>query len=111
MRQPNTVKREIWIGLADVVALPGCKRLGRGKGAFVKVVLWADSDSDFYSKAKKAISELDLHLSELEDREPLVERLSRIEAGDETLQMAETVRMNPDSVVFGTFHIWEKTDA
>jgi len=102
---------EIWIGLAEVVALPGCKRLGSGKGAFVKVALWADSDSDFYSRTTKAISELDLQLLELEDREPLSKRLARTQAGDETLQMAETARMNPGDVVFGTFHIWEKTDA
>lgn len=105
------LKTEIWIGLAGVSALPECKRLGSGKGAFVKVALWANCDSDFYSKAKKAISELDLKLLELEDREPLDERLSRIQAGDETLQMAETARMNPNDVVFGTFHIWQKTDA
>ncbi len=109
MSQPTPVKNEIWIGLAEVVALPGCKRLGSGKGAFVKVALWADSDADFYSKAKRAISELDLHLLELEEREPVAERLSR--AGDEMTQMAETARKNPEDVVFGTFHIWQKTDA
>ncbi len=48
---------------------------------------------------------------ELEDREPLAKRLSHVEAGDETLQMEETARMNPEDVVFGTFHIWQKTDA
>jgi len=104
------MKNEIWIGLAEVVALPGCKRLGDGKGAFVKIALWADSDSDFSAKVNKAISELDLHLLELEDREPIAEMLSRIQAGDETKQMAETARMNPEDVVFGTFHIWQKTD-
>jgi len=111
MTPPETMKNEIWIGLAEVVALPGCKRLGDGKGAFVKIALWADSDSDFFAKVNKAISELDLHLLELEDREPLAKRLSQIEAGDETLQMEETARMNPEDVVFGTFHIWQKTDA
>jgi hypothetical protein len=105
------MKNEIWIGLAEVVALPECKRLGSGNGAFVKIALWADSDSNFYSKAERAISELDLQLLELEDREPLAERLSRIQAGDETEQMAETARMNPGDIVFGTFHIWQKTDA
>jgi hypothetical protein len=105
------MKNEIWIGLAEVVALPGCKRLGDGKGAFVKIVLWAHSDADFSAKVNKAISELDLQLLELEDREPLAKRLSHIEAGDETLQMEETARMNPKDVVFGTFHIWKKTDA
>jgi hypothetical protein len=105
------MKHELWIGLAEVIALPGCKRLGTGKGAFVKVALWANSDSDFYSRVAKAISELDLELLELEDREPLTKKMAHNQAGDETLQMAETARMNPTDVVFGTFHIWENTDA
>ena len=102
---------EIWIGLAEVIALPGCLRLAGGKGAFVKVALWPNSESDFCAKVHKAISELDLQMLELDDREPLAIRLSRIEAGDETLQMAETAKLNPRSVIFGTFHIWENTDA
>lgn len=105
------MKSEIWIGMAEVVALPGCKRLGSGKGAFVKVMLWADSDSAFYSKADRAAAELDLLLLELEDREPLAKRLSRIPPGDETEQMAETVRRNPEDIVFGVFHIWQNTDS
>ena len=105
------MNKEIWIGLAEVVALPGCKRLGSGKGAFVKVALWADSDADFCSRIRTAISELDLELVELDDREPLARRISRNQAGDESVQMAETARINPNDVVFGTFHIWENTDA
>jgi hypothetical protein len=105
------MKKEIWIGLAEVVALPGCKRLGKGRGAFVKVAVWASSDSDFCSKVTKAISELGLQLVELEDRETLVSRLTRVEPGEETLQMAETAKMNPADTVFGIFHIWENTDA
>lgn len=101
---------EIWIGLAEVLALPGCKRLGTGKGAFVKVMSWANSESDFYSKIRSAVSELDLELIELEDREPLAKRMSRNPGGDETTQMADTARTNPNDIVFGTFHIWEKTD-
>jgi hypothetical protein len=105
------MSNEIWIGLAEVVALPGCKRLGTGQGAFVKIALWASSDSDFCTKVEKAISDLDLRLLELEDREPFSKRLSRIEAGAETLQIAETAKKNPGDAVFGTFHIWEQTDA
>src|SRR5260370_36083011 len=63
----RAMKNELWIGLAEVVALPRCERLGGGKGAFVKVALWADSDSDFFAKVDKAVSELDLQLLELED--------------------------------------------
>jgi hypothetical protein len=51
-----------------------------------RLALWAGSDSDFSAKANKAISELDLQMLELEDREPLAKRLLHIEAGDETLQ-------------------------
>jgi hypothetical protein len=105
------VKSEIWIGVAEVVALPGCKRLGTGKGAFVNVALWADSDSDFYSRASRAISALDLEMLELEDREPMAKRLSRKGASEETLQIAETAGKHPEQIVFGTFHVWEKTDA
>lgn len=105
------MENEIWIGLAEVVTLPGCKRLGTGRGAFVKIALWATSDSDFYSRVEEAISALGLKLGDLEDREPLATRLSRITTGEETLQMAKTAKENPDDVVFGTFHIWEQTDA
>lgn len=105
------MKNQIWIGLAEVVPLPGCRRLGIGKGAFVKVALWANSDSDFCSKASKAIFELDLKLLELEDREPIANRLTRSGAGEETLLMAETAEASPNDAVFGTFQVWENTDA
>src|SRR6202035_1950974 len=101
IRTKLNMKSEIWIGLADVVPLPGCKRLGTGKGAFVKVALWANSDSDFCSKVARAISDLDLKLLELEDREPIVNRLIHSKVGEETLLIAETAKMNPNDAVFG----------
>lgn len=105
------METEIWIGLAEVVSLPGCQRLGSGKGAFVNIALWASSDFDFQTKAAEALGQLDLHLVELEDREPLAKRLSSREGTEEVLRMAEIADRNRTNAVFGTFHIWERSDA
>src|SRR5260370_17826769 len=64
----RAMKNELWIGLAEVVSLPRCERLGGGKGAFAKVSLCAISDSTFFSKVNKPVSSLVIKLLEFYDR-------------------------------------------
>jgi hypothetical protein len=104
---------QIWIGLAEVAALEGCRRLGDSKGASVNVVAWANSEPDFRSRVRKVVAELDLKLLDLEDCEPFSKRQAQWEVDDVILQMVDTANEehNRNNVVFGTFHLWKKADA
>jgi hypothetical protein len=102
---------EVWIGLAEVIAVTGTDALGKAKGAFVNVVAWANSGEHFHSKVETMATRLDLRLLGLEDVEPFSKRSVEKEVDDQIFQMADTARDNPADVVFGTFHLWNKTDA
>jgi hypothetical protein len=101
---------QIWIGLAQVVPMKGCRRFGNCKGAFVNIVAWAGSMDDFCRRVDNAVTDLDLKLLELEDCEPFARRIKHYGVADEILQMVDTAQENRAATVFGTFHMWKKSD-
>jgi hypothetical protein len=102
---------QIWIGLAEVVAVEGCRPLADARGAFVNVVTWANSEAGFHSKVSKMAAELQLQLVDLEDCEPFSKRRAEWEVDETILDMVDRVNEEPEVVAFGTFHMWHESDA
>lgn len=85
---------------------PGNNILGRAKGAYVNVLASATNAFEYTDKVKQALDEAGLNLLEIENPEPLSERLSAWTVDEEIITMAKTVR-KIDSVTFGTFYKFE----
>ena len=105
----KTARKEIWIGLVGVTPRPGNNLIGDAKGAYVNVLASAKSASEYTDKVERALDEVGLNLIEIENPEPLAERLSKWSVDEEIMMMAETVK-KIDSVVFGTFYEYDSDD-
>lgn len=106
MNKRKAPQKDIWIGLVGVTPQPENDLLGDAKGAYVNVLASATSASEYTDKVKRALHEAGLSLIEIENPEPLSERLSKWSVDEEIMTMAETVR-RIDSVTFGTFYKYE----
>ncbi len=105
---------DIWSGLACLKANPkvrNFRRFGKGKGAYVNVVAWAQSRSAFEEKVKRHVDTLDCILVELDQVQLLESRMSAMDFPEEFINMRQTANRQPDDTVFGTFHIWHQEDA
>ena len=106
--------KDLWSGVACLKASPEVKnfrRFGKGKGAFVNIVAWADSQSDFEVHVKRQVEDLDCILVELEGVHLLEDRMKAEEYPEELITMRETANRQPDDTVFGTFHVWYQNES
>jgi hypothetical protein len=99
----------IWIGLADVVPCQGNHELGDSKGAYVKVVAPALSDSDFSEKVAEAFLSCDFLVKNLEDVQTFVDYLEKRSVPDDLKDLAKQAQVD-ESVLFGTFHAYDKDE-
>ena len=106
---------ELWVGLAALKPDPVCKnfrRFGKGRGAYVNVVAWAESPQEFERKVRTiAKKDLDCILVELENIERLEQRMCADEFPEEFINMRATAHRQPEDTVFGGFHTWLQDDA
>lgn len=105
---------QLWTGIACLVADPNCKEFQRfgddGKGAYVNIVAWARSESEFGERVKQVSTELDCILLEVEHVQLLDKRLEEPDYPEELLTMRSTAERQPNDIVFGTFRIWTQSD-
>jgi hypothetical protein len=105
---------QLWTAIACVVADPACKPFRRfgddGKGAYVNVVAWAESEEDFHKRIERASKELDCILLELDGVQLLETRMEEPDFPDELLEMRTTAMRQREDTVFGTLHIWTQSD-
>jgi hypothetical protein len=107
-------KSNIWTGLACLKANPRVKnfrRFGKGRGAYVNVVAWANSAEAFADGIKVRAEGLDCILVELEDVKLLEVRMSEPDYPEELITMRATAIRQPKDTVFGTFHIWHQNES
>ena len=104
----------LWTGIACLVADPKCenfKRFGEdGKGAYVNIVAWADSQETFSQRVQNVVTELDCILLELDKTQSLDTRMQERDYPEELLTMKATAQRQPNDIIFGTFHIWMESD-
>ena len=105
---------KLWTGVACLVADPNCKEFRRfgddGKGAYVNIVAWADSEEEFGQRAKQAAKGLDCIVLELEHIQLLEERIEDPESPEELITMRTTAQRQPADIIFGAFHTWVQSD-
>jgi hypothetical protein len=105
---------DVWTGIACLKANPKVKnfrRFGKGKGAYVNVVAWADSQAAFEEKVKRHTEGLDCILVELANVQLLESRMNMPDFPEELITMRQTANRQPSDTMFGTFHIWDQDDA
>lgn len=105
---------ELWTAVVCLVADPNCKGLQRfganGKAAYVNVVAWAESESDFRRRLDRTAPDLDCVLLDAERVQLLDSRLNEPDCPEELITMRTTALRQRNDVVFGTFHTWTQTD-
>jgi hypothetical protein len=105
---------ELWTGLACLVADPKCEEFRRfgddGKGAYVNIVAWADSEESFVERVRQAAIELDCILLEIDSTQLLDSRMEEPDYPDELITMRATAQRQPNDTIFGCFHIWAQSD-
>lgn len=88
--------------------------LGEMKGAFVNIVTWAVDAEEYRHNAQLVIGGLGgLFVSDVLNPEPVEDRRAR--AGSDFDQNSEDLilraQSNPNAILYGSFHLFEKDDA
>jgi hypothetical protein len=102
------MNKQIWIGLAEVRPLPGCKLLEEAKGAYVHVMAWAETPEQFQKMAALRAADLSLEIVQIRETQPWLIRNSADELRDEFFEMETRISSNVRGVAFGRFHAWLK---
>src|SRR4030081_1200387 len=103
--------RQLWIGKLEVRPLKGSHILGDAKGAFVNVVTWACDAEEFRRNADLVLGELRLFILEVEDAEPVSTRREKAMFEDAIEDMVARAQENPNAIIYGTFHTWDRDSA
>lgn len=110
----GSVAMELWTGLACLVADPQCQEFRRfgddGKGAYVNIVAWADSEESFVERVRQAATELDCILLEIDGTQLLDSRMEEPDYPDELITMRATAQRQPNDTIFGCFYTWAQSD-
>jgi hypothetical protein len=104
-------KKRLWIGKVEVRPLKASRALGTAKGAFVNMVTWASSAEEFRRKANLVLAELDLGIVDVENPEPVSTRRKKAILEDVIEEMITRAQDNPNAIIYGTFHTWDRDTA
>jgi hypothetical protein len=106
--------KKLWIGVVEVRRLSAKSEiLGEMKGAFVNIVTWAADAEQFRHNVELVIGGLGgLFVSDVLNPEPVEDLRAR--AGSEFDEDVEDLilraQSNPNAILYGTFHMFEKDD-
>ncbi|HKV91802.1 MAG TPA: hypothetical protein VJW20_04560 [Candidatus Angelobacter sp.] len=108
----ETNLHQLWIGLVEVRPGPNCDILDGGKGAFVNIVTWAANADEYERKARLVLDELHLDVVGVENAEPVDARRAHEGSLTDSIEdMVSRAEGNPNAIIYGTFHIYEKDNA
>ena len=112
MNIPNSrATKTLWIGKVEVRPLKGSTTLGDAKGAFVNVVTWSRDLDEFRKNAEIVLGELGLFVVDVENPEPVSVRREKAVFEESIENMVARAQGNPDAIIYGTFHTWERDTA
>jgi hypothetical protein len=81
------------------------------KGAFVNIVTWAADVEQFRYNAELVIGGLGLFVSEVLNAKPVEDRMARTAEFDESIEdLILQAHSNPNAILYGTFHTFEKDE-
>jgi hypothetical protein len=96
----------MWVGLADVVPNAGNESLGSARGAYVKVLVPADSEQSFREAATKALQAYDFWIKSIEDIFEVNQYLEQHAPSEELAALVDEAQAD-GGVHFGAFHSYK----
>jgi len=99
-------KKRLWIAVAQLKPKAGNDMLGGAAGAFVPVLVLAESAREVISRIKAKATAYDFTLCGVQDIAPLT-RSCRQRISPGLLKLASKLTLD-DPVAFGTFHSYEE---
>lgn len=106
--------KQLWIGMVEVRPYAKSEILGDAKGAFVNIVTWASNAEEYRHNAELVIGDLGgLFVSEIVNPEPVETRRARTGDGfgEDIEDMISRAQDNPNAIIYGTFHMFERDNA
>jgi hypothetical protein len=94
----------IWMAMCEVLVEPGDLPSGSTK-AFANIMTWADSSDTAKDKISSYLESFRWHLVSFEDAYPLDETRTY---DDETSDMIERTKGNPDAIILGRFFSYKE---
>ena len=91
--------------------MKGSTTLGNAKGAFVNVVTWAHDVEEYRRNAGLVLGKLGLFVLEVESPEPVSVRREKAVFEEVIEDMIARARNNPNAIIYGTFHTWDRDTA
>jgi hypothetical protein len=103
--------RQVWIGLADVKAIPGNSIFDGAPGAYTNALSLAGDEVEYRRNVEDEFQKLGLEVQGFEDVEPLEERRGDGRDGSdvpkEILELASQLS-EAKPVVYDTFYVYEQ---
>lgn len=107
----NNDHQEVWVGLLVLFACSDCDVIEPQKGAYVNVLTWATSESEYRRKVLPVMKHYGLEVSEINQVEPLTTRLGRPNISEalvrELLEIADRIS-KPEHVIYGNFYTFPR---
>ena len=100
---------ELWIGplnLSPMIVVPTALPVPS-----TNIVTWASDQESFRQKAEIIASTLDMFVVDVGVAEPVAERAEKWSMTEETDDMIQRAEVNPDAIVYGTFHRYPHDEA
>jgi len=97
------VGKEVWIGRVKVRPAAGNDIFDGAPGAFANALTSADSLRDYRLRVETAFAHERLSVAEVDDAEPLRERMSRVHVSDEIVELGGKLVMAAWSGTPSTF--------
>ena len=97
--------KQVWIGLVEVIPSPNDKTFQGDKGAYVNVLAWVASASEYRTQVKQAADQCDMDVEKISDVEPFAKRLQAYRVHKSLIRLAEQVKKK-QCVRFNTFYTY-----
>jgi len=104
-----THQPELWIGMVELRPLK--RPASEPAGAFTNIVTWARDKAEFRTKAEIIAAEFEMYSVEIEDEEPVEQRLKNHSIDEKVEDPIERATLNPDAILYGSFHSYMNDDA
>ena len=100
---------QLWIGLVDL--RPFDRRSYGSAGAFTNIITWASDQESFRSKVENLASSLEMFVIAVEWAEAVAERAKKWNTTEEIDDMIQRAEVNPEAIIYGTFHQYLNDEA
>ena len=109
LNQQNVQQRELWIGLVELKPLN--REAYKAAGAFTNIVTWARDAGEFRSNADVIAETLNMYVMDVEEVEPMAERMAKCELAEDIADMVLRAESNPNAIIYGTLHTYPFDEA